>query len=85
MKLFLANGFQNVSINEICRESQQHKQSVYNYFGDLDGYLHSVDPNTGQTNGIKRTGLENIKQIEISSNTLAVQDQAGKLKVYEIL
>ena len=37
MKLFLANGFQNVSINEICRESQQHKQSVYNYFGDLDG------------------------------------------------
>jgi len=55
------------------------------YFGDLDGYLHSVDPNTGQTNGIKRTGLENIKQIEISSNTLAVQDQAGKLKVYEIL
>ena len=37
MKLFLANGFHNVSINEICRESQQHKQSVYNYFGDLDG------------------------------------------------
>ena len=37
MKLFLVNGFQNVSINEICRESQQHKQSVYNYFGDLDG------------------------------------------------
>ena len=37
MKLFLENGFQNVSINEICRESQQHKQSVYNYFGDLDG------------------------------------------------
>ena len=37
MKLFLENGFQNVSINEICRESEQHKQSVYNYFGDLDG------------------------------------------------
>jgi len=37
MKLFLENDFQNVSINEICRESQQHKQSVYNYFGNLDG------------------------------------------------
>ena len=37
MKLFIENGFQNVSINEICRESDQHKQSVYNYFGDLDG------------------------------------------------
>ena len=37
MKLFIENGFQKVSINEICRESQQHKQSVYNYFGDLDG------------------------------------------------
>ena len=37
MKLFIENGFHNVSINEICRESEQHKQSVYNYFGDLDG------------------------------------------------
>ena len=37
MRLFIENGFHNVSINEICRESQQHKQSVYNYFGDLDG------------------------------------------------
>ena len=42
MRLFLENGFQNVSINEICRESQQHKQSVYNYFGDLDGIQLSV-------------------------------------------
>jgi AcrR family transcriptional regulator len=37
MRLFLEHGFENVSINEICRESNQHKQSVYNYFGDLDG------------------------------------------------
>ena len=37
MKLFLENGFHDVSINEICRASEQHKQSVYNYFGDLDG------------------------------------------------
>ena len=33
----IENGFHDVSINEICRASEQHKQSVYNYFGDLDG------------------------------------------------
>ena len=53
------------------------------YFGDLDGFLHSVSAESGETLGVKRTNLDEVKQIEVVSNTLAVQDQAGKLKVYK--
>ena len=54
------------------------------YFGDLDGFLHLVDADSGETKGINRTSLGAINQVSTNNNSLAATDISGKLKLFEI-
>ena len=56
----------------------------YIYFGDLEGYLHKLDPNTGETLGLQSTRLEAISQIEGFSNKIIAIDSAGSLSVFDL-
>ena len=56
----------------------------YIYFGDLEGYLHKIDPNTGETLGLQSTRLEAISQIEAFSNKIIAIDSAGSLSVFDL-
>ena len=56
----------------------------YLYFGDVEGYLHKVDPTTGETVGIQSTALEAVSQIEAFANKLIVQDSAGSVSTFEL-
>lgn len=54
------------------------------YFGDLDGFLHLVDAESGDIKGINRTSLGAINQVSTNNNSLAATDISGKLKLFEI-
>lgn len=54
------------------------------YFGDLDGYIHAVNAQTGETVGQQPTELEGIIQIEARSEKLVVQDINGSLSVFNL-
>tara|TARA_B100001996_G_scaffold266527_1_gene208187 strand:+ start:1794 stop:2972 length:1179 start_codon:yes stop_codon:yes gene_type:complete len=56
----------------------------YIYFGDVEGYLHKIDPITGETVGLQATKLKAVSQIEASANKLIVQDNAGSVSAFEL-
>ena len=56
----------------------------YVYFGDVEGYLHKVDPATGETVGLQATNLKSVSQIEAFANKLIVQDSAGSVSAFEL-
>ena len=56
----------------------------YLYFGDIGGYLHKVDPATGEIVGLQSTTLTAVSQIEAFANKLIVQDSAGSVSAFEL-
>ncbi len=56
----------------------------YLYFGDVEGYLHKVNPETGGIVGLEETKLNAVTQIEAYANKLFAQDVAGSIYVFEI-
>ena len=56
----------------------------YIYFGDVEGYLHKVDPATGEIVGLQATNLKSVSQIEAFANKLIVQDSAGSVSAFEL-
>ena len=56
----------------------------YLYFGDVEGYLHKVNPETGDIVGLEETKLKAVTQIEAYANKLFAQDVAGSVYVFEI-
>ena len=56
----------------------------YLYFGDVEGYLHKVNPETGSIVGLEETKLTAVTQIEAYANKLFAQDVAGSVYVFEI-
>ena len=56
----------------------------YIYFGDVEGYLHKVDPTTGEIVGLQATNLKSVSQIEAFANKLIVQDSAGSVSAFEL-
>ena len=56
----------------------------YIYFGDVEGYLHKVDPATGEIVGLQATNLKSVSQIETFANKLIVQDSAGSVSAFEL-
>ena len=56
----------------------------YLYFGDVEGYLHKVDPTTGEIAGLQSTNLIAVSQIEAFANKLIVQDSAGSVSAFEL-
>ena len=56
----------------------------YIYFGDVEGYLHKVDPATGKIVGLQATNLKSVSQIEAFANKLIVQDSAGSVSAFEL-
>ena len=56
----------------------------YLYFGDVEGYLHKVNPETGDIVGLEDTKLKTVTQIEAYANKLFAQDVAGSVYVFEI-
>tara|TARA_A100001035_G_scaffold145823_1_gene114660 strand:- start:1285 stop:2463 length:1179 start_codon:yes stop_codon:yes gene_type:complete len=56
----------------------------YLYFGDVEGYLHKVNPETGDIVGLEDTKLKAVTQIEAYANKLFAQDVAGSVYVFEI-
>ena len=56
----------------------------YIYFGDVEGYLHKVDPATGEIIGLQATNLKSVSQIEAFANKLIVQDSAGSVSAFEL-
>ena len=56
----------------------------YLYFGDVEGYLHKVNPETGGIVGLEETKLTAVTQIEAYANKLFAQDVAGSVYVFEI-
>tara|TARA_B100001123_G_scaffold265708_2_gene295859 strand:+ start:3682 stop:4860 length:1179 start_codon:yes stop_codon:yes gene_type:complete len=56
----------------------------YVYFGDVEGYLHKVDPATGEIVGLQATNLKSVSQIEAFANKLIVQDSAGSVSAFEL-
>ena len=56
----------------------------YVYFGDVEGYLHKVDPATGEIVGLQATNLKTVSQIEAFANKIIVQDSAGSVSAFEL-
>ena len=56
----------------------------YLYFGDVEGYLHKVNRETGSIVGLAATKLTAVTQIEAYANKLFAQDVAGSVYVFEI-
>ena len=56
----------------------------YLYFGDIDGYLHKVEPMTGEILGVQLTELKSVSQIEAFANKMVVQDSAGSVSAFEL-
>ncbi len=56
----------------------------YLYFGDVEGYLHKVNPETGDIVGLEETKLKAVTQIEAYANKLFAQDVAGSIYAFEI-
>ena len=56
----------------------------YLYFGDVEGYLHKVNPETGDIVGLEDTKLKAVTQIEAYADKLFAQDVAGSVYVFEI-
>ena len=54
------------------------------YFGDLEGYLHKLNAQTGETIGQQATELEEIVQIETRSGRLIAQDSSGSLSAFDL-
>ena len=54
------------------------------YFGDIEGYLHKLNPETGDIIGLEETKLNAVTQIEAYANKLFAQDVAGSVYVFEI-
>ena len=54
------------------------------YFGDIEGYLHKLNPETGDIIGLEETKLNAVTQIEAYANKLFAQDVAGSIYVFEI-
>ena len=54
------------------------------YFGDLEGYIHEIDPVTGMISGLTETNLKSIKQIVIYSDKLVAQDIEGSVSAFDL-
>ena len=54
------------------------------YFGDLEGYIHEIDPVTGMISGLTETNLKSIKQIVIYSDKLVAQDVEGSVSAFDL-
>ena len=54
------------------------------YFGDIEGYLHKLNPETGDIIGLEETKLNAVTQIEAYANKIFAQDVAGSIYVFEI-
>ena len=54
------------------------------YFGDLEGYIHEIDPETGMISGLTETNLKSIKQIVIYSDKLVAQDVEGSVSAFDL-
>lgn len=54
------------------------------YFGDLEGYIHEIDPETGMISGLTETNLKSIKQIVIYSDKLVAQDIEGSVSAFDL-
>ena len=54
------------------------------YFGDLEGYLHKLNAQTGEIIGQQATELEEIVQIEARSGRLIAQDSSGSLSAFDL-
>lgn len=50
--------------------------------GDLDGYLHQIDPNTGTTLGRVKTGGE-VRTLRVVDNQLYVSTRKGALSIWQ--
>ena len=50
----------------------------------MEGYLHKVNPETGDIVGLENTRLKAVTQIEAYANKLFAQDVAGSVYVFEI-
>jgi hypothetical protein len=50
----------------------------------VEGYLHKVDPATGEIVGLQATNLKSVSQIEAFANKLIVQDSAGSVSAFEL-
>ena len=72
---------QNISLDGITAPTLYDD---YIYFGDVEGYLHKVDPATGEIVGLQATNLKSVSQIEAFANKLIVQDSAGSVSAFEL-
>ena len=54
------------------------------YFGDLEGYIHEIDPVTGMISGLTETNLKSIRQIVIYSDKLVAQDVEGSVSAFDL-
>ena len=54
------------------------------YFGDLEGYIHEIDPVTGMISGLTETNLKSIRQIVIYSDKLVAQDIEGSVSAFDL-
>lgn len=54
------------------------------YFGDLEGYIHEIDPETGMISGLTETNLKSIRQIVIYSDKLVAQDVEGSVSAFDL-
>ena len=54
------------------------------YFGDLEGYIHEIDPETGMISGLTETNLKSIRQIVIYSDKLVAQDIEGSVSAFDL-
>ena len=50
--------------------------------GDLDGYLHQIDPNTGATLGRSKTSGE-VRTLRVVDNQLYVSTRKGNLSIWQ--
>ncbi|MNC39354.1 Outer membrane protein assembly factor BamB [compost metagenome] len=50
--------------------------------GDLDGYLHQIDPNTGTTLGRAKTSGE-VRTLRVIDNQVYVSTRKGAMSIWQ--
>ena len=85
-------GFNAINGTEVWRNQKFKNREITEpvlyedkiYFGDLEGYLHEIDASTGMITGLTSTDLKAIKQLEIFSDTLVVEDVDGAISGFDL-
>ena len=85
-------GFNAINGTEVWRNQKFKNREITGpvlyedkiYFGDLEGYLHEIDASTGMITGLTSTDLKAIKQLEIFSDTLVVEDVDGAISGFDL-